>query len=312
MLTHEIMGWVALWILWGNTLLVAVAAWKASSSLARRARQLEGHTVLRARILAAHGDRFAAFVVDQVGRYGAGSTRRILWQDRACRSTLEGGVIEIEGSRIEVAPREDAEVWIGADEVDAASSCPSRGAFEEAYPTAKKVRGVERAFSVELGSGRDVFVSGRVVEEGGTLHLEPPSSGPLLVSAMDPLAWLSRRVGFARYVFIPGIIAGAGACTALALVPPIFDSLPSKAGGLLGFVFFLLVLPAGTSLRDFLREPSRRIVRGAWEEPAQALLLRAANAPATAKAKSAPEPEPAPRLESDVPAPRTVQAPPSG
>lgn len=285
MLTHEIMGWVALWILWGNTLLIALAALKNAARLAERADELRDH-VFRATVVAERGERFAAFVVDQIGRFGAGSTRSILWHDRSYQSTLEGGVLEVDGARIEVEPRDDAEVWMGGDEVDAAAACPDRGAFEEAYPSAKKTRGVERSLIVELRTKRDVFVHGRIAERHGARVLEPPSKGPLLIAAMDPVTWLSRRVAFARWVFVPAIALGAAACTALALVPPVFESLPSKAGGLLGLGFFLIVLAAGTSLRDFLREPSRRIVKNTWEEPAQSLLRRPSAAAQSASAAS--------------------------
>ncbi len=317
MLTREIMGWVALWILWGNTLLVALAALKNASKLARRRAELEngrGSTegtdaLFRARIVAQRGERFAAFVVDQLGRFGAKRARSILWHDRSYRSTLEGGSIEIDGRRVEVEPHDDAEVWMGADEVESAAACPDRGSFEEAYPSAKKTRGVERSVAVELRAKREVFVFGRIAERAGRLVLQAPSSGPILVAAMDPVRWLSRRVAFVRWVFVPAIALGAAACTALALVPPVFESLPSKAGGLLGLVFFLIVLPAGTSLRDFLREPSRRIVRGTWEEPAQPLLRRPSAAQASASAASSIDDA---LPEDAVPAPRTVQAPPSG
>ncbi len=77
-----------------------------------------------------------------------------------------------------------------------------------------------------------------------------------------------RRARFVRFVFVPAILAGAAGCTALALTQPVFESVASKLGGLLGLVFFLVVLPAGTAIRDFMREPSRRFVRGVWEDPA--------------------------------------------
>jgi hypothetical protein len=322
-LTREIMGWVALWILWGNTLLIALAALKNASKLARRASELKARegaargadALFRARIVGARGERFAAFVVDQLGRFGAGSTRSILWNDRSYRSTLDGGTLEIGGERVEVEPRDDADVWMGADEVEMAAACADRGSFEDAYPSAKKMRGVERSLAVELRKNREVFVLGRIAERNGTLVLEPPASGAILVAAMDPVRWLSRRVTFARWVFVPAIALGAAACTALALTPPVFESVASKAGGILGLTFFLIVLPAGTSLRDFLREPSRRIVRGSWEEPAQSLFRRPSAARASASAASSIDDDPLagdPLPEDAVPAPRTVQAPPSG
>ena len=48
-----------------------------------------------------------------------------------------------------------------------------------------------------------------------------------------------------------------------AFWPPVFDSWQSKAGGLLCFVYFLLVLPAGTRMRD-LTELKPHVLRY-WE-----------------------------------------------
>jgi hypothetical protein len=316
MLSYEIMGWVALWILWGNTLLVALAALKQAGLLARRASELERRSgapeagadrLFRARIVRADGPSFAAYVVDQLGRYGAGAARRIIWHDRTYRSELSGGVLEVGARHFRVRETSNAEVWLGADEVDAASACPSRGAFEEAYPCAKKTRGAERTLSVPLGQGREVFVLGRVESDGDDARIVPPSDGPLFVAAMDPITWLRRRAAFARLGFVPAIVAGAAACTALALTPPVFDGAVSKLGGLLGLVFFLIVLPAGTSLRDFLREPSRRIVRGVWAGEAQVRRLDRLDASAASAAANRSE-----GALAGVPAPRTVQAPPEG
>jgi hypothetical protein len=277
-LSNEIMGYVALWILWGNTLLVALAALKRAGALAGRARELSrsagqpvagAERLVRAKIIEHDGPHLAAFRVDQLGRYGTGALRSIRWHDRKTHSELSSGVVEVDGERVSVAP-EACEVWVGADEAEAAAACPSRATFEEAYPSAKKTRGVERDVVVELGAGRSVWLFGRLKDQGGKLTLGAPSNGLLLVSAMDPIVWLARRVWFVRLVFVPAIFAGAAVCTALALTAPVFESLTSKLGGLLGLVFFLVVLPAGTALRDFLREPSQRIVRGVWEDPASA------------------------------------------
>jgi hypothetical protein len=66
---------------------------------------------------------------------------------------------------------------------------------------------------------------------------------------------------------VPGVVVGAAVCTIVAMHQPVFDSLVSKIGGLLGFIYFLLVLPAGTMVRDWMREPHERIVRGKWVAP---------------------------------------------
>jgi hypothetical protein len=48
---------------------------------------------------------------------------------------------------------------------------------------------------------------------------------------------------------IVAILGGAGVCTALALYPPVFGAV-STGGGLACLLFFLLVQPFGTALRD--------------------------------------------------------------
>lgn len=276
MLSNEIMGYVALWILWGNTLLVALAALKRAGALSRQATRLTrakgapsagSERLFSAAILDHAGPRLAAYLVDQLGRHGAGSARSIRWHDRGARSELGAGIVEAEGKRVRVEAA-DADVWMGADEVDVAAACPSRAAFEEAYPSAKKTRGIDRELAVELKAGRRAWFFGRLDEKDGALVLAAPAEGRILVSAMDPVVWLVRRARFVQLVFVPGIFAGAAGCTVLALTQPVFESVASKLGGLLGLVFFLVVLPAGTAVRDFLREPSQRFVRGVWEDPA--------------------------------------------
>ena len=276
MLSNEVMGWVALWILWGNTALVLLAALKQASALSRRRAELlalagepvAGERFFPARVVTANDGAVGTFVVDQLGRFGAGASRAIHWHDRQARSEITGGIVEADGRRLAIEPTERAEVWVGADEVDAASRCPSRGAFEDAYPSAKKTRGVERELRVPIPRGRAVWVHGVVEERDGAAVVTAPPGRKLLVSAMDPVVWLGRRARFVQLFVVPGLILGAAIPTALALRAPVFESPASKIGGLLGLIYFLVVLPAGTALRDFLREPSQRLVRGVWADMA--------------------------------------------
>jgi hypothetical protein len=60
-----------------------------------------------------------------------------------------------------------------------------------------------------------------------------------------------------------GVLAVAGACTAVALTPPAFGTI-SKIGAALCLAFFLLVQPAGTAVREAVRAPSRALLRGRW------------------------------------------------
>jgi hypothetical protein len=273
-LTRELMGYVALFILWGNTVLVLLAALKPTAALWRlagswpRAEAAPGASGLfRARIEQIRSGPFAEFSVEQLGRFGAGAGRSIVWHDRRCACRIGGGIVVADGTRIEVPATDRARVWVGADEVDRAAGCPSHAAFEEAYPEARKAKGVVRNVSVALEQGRDVFVAGRLRGGRDALRLEPLDDGVLFVSALDPLVWCRRRILTFALLFVPAVVGGAALATGLALTEPVFDGLASKAGGLWGLVFFLLVLPAGTALRDFLREPAQRIVRGRWDEP---------------------------------------------
>ncbi len=279
MLTPEIMGLVALWVLWGNTILVALAALKRARALSRRAARVAGarrspeagsDCYLEGRVAEVLGDHLAAFSVDQLGRAAAGKAPAILWHDKSYRSEVAGGRVDVAGASVHLEAGAPAEVWLGADEADAAADCADRASFEAAFTDAKKTRGAARTVTAALGRERRVFLFGRVSAKDGRLVFTAPEGGRLLVAALDPVVWLRRRARFARWIVVPAMVLGAAACTALALQPPVFEGVVSRVGGLLGLVFFLLVLPAGTSLRDFLRVPSERIVRGRWEVPPSA------------------------------------------
>src|SRR5882672_6165645 len=113
MLSREVMGVLALAILWVNTLLIAAAALKASATLARLRRgfgSISKGTVAR-------GDgpsgALAALEVEQVGRLGAATDPVILFHDRSHACKVFGGRVALEGGReIDVPTADDAEVWV--------------------------------------------------------------------------------------------------------------------------------------------------------------------------------------------------------
>lgn len=70
----------------------------------------------------------------------------------------------------------------------------------------------------------------------------------------------------ALFGFLPGMFLVAAICTALAMTEPVFDGWVSKLGGLVSVLYFLLVLPAGTMLRDAVRDPSAKSLGGRWVE----------------------------------------------
>ncbi len=259
MLTREVMGYVALWVLWGNTLLVAIAATKQAFALLKRANQLRARRVI-GRVV---GSPIAELAVDQIGRQGSGSTPSVLWHDKTYRGRIIGGQIEIEGLGLaRLAPADDAVVWVEPTRMQDAARCPSSAAFGDVYEAARKVKGASRSVVVPVAAGEIVSVVGELRGEGDSLEIATAGKPTLL--AIDPLRFAGDKSRIVLAYFVPGVVVGAAICTIVALHQPVFDSLVSKIGGLLCFIYFLLVLPAGTAVRDWMREPHERILRGKW------------------------------------------------
>lgn len=279
-LTREIMGALALAVLWVNTLLIAAAAWKQAGELVRRSRALRplapgerGVGLVAGTIEEGEGEggALARFEVEQLGRAGAeqGGRRTIHFGDRAFGGAVLGGVIAIDGAASRVRVRAGAgegEVWPERADVLAAAACAGQARFDQVFEEARKARGHARTVRVALGAGRRVWVAGEVREADGGVEIGAPAGGELLVGAIDPRAWIRGRVALAALFAIAEVLIAAGV-TALVLVPPIFDGWASRLGGVLGLGFFLGVQPVGTAVRDALRPPSRAFVRGRWVEP---------------------------------------------
>jgi hypothetical protein len=249
MLSREVMGALALAILWVNTLLIAVAATKRAAELARMGRSFGD--VRRGKVVRGDGPSgaIAALEIDQVGRLGARENAPILFHDRSRACRIFGGRVALEtGDAVDLAPADDAEVWVDAPAIASAARLPSDAAFDAACVDARKARGYARSLRAPIVAGADVFVATR------------------LVSMLDPRGWIKKRVALAS-AFVVAEIAVAAACTAAALEEPHFGPL-STAGAAAAFVFFLLVQPAGTAVRDALRPPSRAPRHDAWTRAA--------------------------------------------
>lgn len=263
MLTREIMGYVALWVLWGNTLLVAIAAAKQAFALLARANQLRARRVV-GRVV---GGPIAELAVDQIGRQGSGRAPSVLWHDKTYRGRILGGRVEIEGKgTARLSPADDAVVWVEPSRMQEAARCPSASAFGDTHEAARKVKGAARSVVVPVSAGEIVSVPGELRGEGDDLEIV--MTGKPTVLAIDPLRFAADKSRIVLAYFVPGVVLGAAVCTIIALHQPVFDSLVSKLGGLLAFIYFLLVLPAGTMVRDWMREPHERILRGKWTAPA--------------------------------------------
>ncbi|NUP04627.1 MAG: hypothetical protein HOW73_01030 [Polyangiaceae bacterium] len=275
MLTRELMGYVALWILWGNTFLVALAAAKRALSLLERtkwmrsAQAADGAVGVFRGAVASPGP-LGELVVEQNGRHASGSSPAIVWHDRSVSSRVAAGAVKLDaGAQVELGSAlAGAEVWLTPQEIERAARCESASAFEAAYAAARRVKGFARSAVASVGQGAIVYLAGRLgrSDDGREGFALGAYEGRLVVATIDPRAWAVRRAAIVLGGFVPAIFLCAAGCTALALTAPVFDSMTSKLGGLLGFVFFLLVLPAGTVVRDFMREPHQPIVRGRWTQ----------------------------------------------
>lgn len=275
MLSKEVMGVLALGILWVNTLLIAAAAWKDLWALwSRRARMKPiadaGVGLARARVVRGAGDGglLAALQVEQVGRAEEGETPAILFADRAAEGKVFGGVARLArsgldaGVEVEIEALPGALVWVEQEELRRAAACPSAEAFARAYEEALKARGVRRGVSVGIGMDREVFLFGHFRPKGTGLALEPPRGEGVLIAAIDPRRWILGKMGLLA-AFLIAELALAGVCTAVALARPHFG-LVSSIGGALCLGYFLLVQPAGTMVRAAVETPERALLGGRW------------------------------------------------
>lgn len=271
MLSKELMGVLALAILWVNTLLIAAAAWKEIAALTVWRRRLvpvdgdDGVGLVRARVAhgAGPGGALAVQRVEQLGRaatHDDGGRRVIHFADRSAVGEVFGGTATRDGIEITVDAEATAEVWVPATALTASGACASDEVFDRAFADAKKARGFPRA--VEGAAEGEVYLFGQLRPMGQGLALAAAKPGGLLVATFNPRPWIDRKIALAA-LFIVGDVALAAGCTAVALWPPRFG-LVSTLGGAACLGFFLIAQPAGTALRDAVALPSRAWLRGKW------------------------------------------------
>jgi hypothetical protein len=248
-LSNEVMGGLALAILWVNVLLVAAASAQQIRAVLARRDALSG--VARGRVVRGDGPgaALAAHRVEQVGRAAAG-TREIHFHDRLAEDEVFGGAITLDdGKDISLTAGAPAEVWVSSEAMERAAARPPAEAVERAYASALETRGFAHAITATVAVGDEVFV-------------DRPGTGAILVSTMDPRALLTRKAALG-VAFITAAVAAAAGGTALALWPPVFGAV-SKVGAVFCLGFFLAVQPAGTRARDAMLVPGRVPVRGLW------------------------------------------------
>ncbi|MBX3272585.1 MAG: hypothetical protein KF729_20160 [Sandaracinaceae bacterium] len=263
MLTREIMGLLALGVLWVNGLLVLAVALKQLRAVidvrarfrrAREERRLSSGVV-------AEGEPFAVRHVAQLGR--AITTRgpaRILFTDGPQSFEVLGGVLETPEGPVRVAPAPPglSEVWIAPERAAEAHACPSAEVFDEAFGEASKYKGYRREVLVSVRAGDRVWVVGDRGEQG----VVPREDEPLLVSMVEPFGWTAQK---ARLLvgFVVLSLVGLVGVSALALWSPWFGTI-STIGGALCVAYFLAIQPLGTAVRDAVRTPARQPIGGSW------------------------------------------------
>jgi hypothetical protein len=307
-LTRELMGLLALGILWVNVLLIAADALRRARALGQLGRTLAGARVSSADELASDrapgsgGARdvlvsgtitsegpLALCEIEQTGRVGSSDTetkRSISFHDRRYVGRAPGGTLDVEGRTVRVAEASSADVWVEASELVTRGAMGSPAELDAAYPDAKRGRGFHRTVSVSLERGRRVWAFGsldassdRALPTLGTLG-PSKATGTLLVATFEPLSF-TRAARAKLFGFAFALLAAAAGVTALALVPPTFGPL-STVGAALGLALFLLAQPAGVSVKEAVRDPGKQPLRGAWR-----VTLSASAAPPSAEREGA-------------------------
>jgi hypothetical protein len=201
--------------------------------------------------------------MQQIGRAADGAAPTIHYGQAKLNGTIHGGVIDVGGHRETIVATESAVVWPSPDRVRQAL-VPS-GDFERAYEASRRRRGHVRTANALIREGDQVWVS----NEG-------------FVSAVEPRRWLARQRS-RLVLFAVACIVLAAVSTGLALWPPVFG-LASKVGAFSGLVFFLLVQPAGTAVRDMTLPPHRAVHRTVWTTDAASSGSASSSAPGVAQA----------------------------
>jgi hypothetical protein len=250
-LNRELIGGIALALFWLHSLLIAAAALREFGLLGRLGVDRSQAGVVRSG--RGEGGRLAAHVVEQIGRSKGDGV--VHFNDSGRRSELFGGVIALaDGTEITLAPGAEVAVWPTRAAQAAAAAPASPEAVTEAASQARRGRGCTRTVTVGLAEGDRVFVI--PAGEG------PGPHAPIVLSAVDPRAWLTSKRALIL-AFVVGEITLAGACTVLALWPPLFDTI-SMIGAAAALGLFLAVQPVGVDVQDRVRTPDRAYLRGRW------------------------------------------------
>jgi hypothetical protein len=250
------MGVLGLAIVWTTALLLAGAALYNLADLRRLKRALRGVTEATVVTGNGHNGAFAVQRVEQVGRaLDVSGGRGIAFFDRSFGSEVFGGSLDVDGRTVDVVPTLDVSVWPSTEAQVRRALDDSE--FDAAFDLAKTARGFARVVETPLRAGDKVWVTAELAQR------ELALSKGSIVSAIDPHAWVARKMGLV-WLFIAAEVLVAAACTAVALVRPWFGPV-SSIGGVLCLAYFLAIQPFGNAVRDAVRTPSHAFLRGVWK-----------------------------------------------
>jgi len=273
-LSSELMGILALGVLWVNTLLIVAAAGQRLSLVRQRLRRYaelapgaRGTGLIHVTLTDAERDDgiVAERSLSQIGRYGTKHEDRILFNDTSYASSCGGGAARWGEHRLRIVEDGDCEVWPSEGAVRSAAACRDGAQFDAAHAESRRVKGFVRVVSNPVVVGDEVWLYGSVASEHGELRIHAPEGTALLFASEDPRRWCRQRVRILLAGQV-GMLLGAAACTALVFTPPVFGTV-STVGAALALAFFILVQPFGKVLHEYSRPPHEQILRGEWQRP---------------------------------------------
>jgi hypothetical protein len=274
-LPYWLLGILGLAIVWLNALLIAASARLVVRDQSRGRRALgpvcppkPGPVLLRGKVTAGDGEdgALAAHEIEQIGRAtDIHDVPGIQFSDRAFRSHVYGGALEVDGKKVRVEGGQ-GEVWPAREAQQRVWAMKDDAQFDALYKDSKTAKGSPRVVRTALAAGDDVWVSGVLAEKDGELVLEGTKERPLFVSGIDPHQWRAKQARIASFFLLAELAVCAG-LTRVALIPPYFEGWGtwSTLGGAALLVFFLGVQPIGVGIEEGARDPSRAWLRGEWK-----------------------------------------------
>jgi hypothetical protein len=249
MLTRELMGSALLCIAWVTAFMVALDAlidFRAVRALLRGWKATLRTATVKTDELAVHE------VEQRVKELDADSPGLVFF-DRKHTSTVNGGVLTIDGKDVTVRGAPGAEVWFDAATRAGNAACGTTAQFDAMLQRAQGAGGGTRVVRSALRPGQTVWVAGE--QQGDALVAS-------VISNFDPRefararAWASLGVVFASTAWV-------AVGTALALWPPVFGTV-SIGGAIVLIGHFLGMTPLAMAAREKSRLPSVAYVRGTW------------------------------------------------